>query len=95
KLREFGVFESNDQTLRLISHTAKKDIDQKQIFGLNLTYRTLAATIKYDCLITAISDLGYLTKGYYSEEARLVADIKLKLLQPYGVTSIDGKFKTI
>ncbi|MDE4957301.1 HD domain-containing protein, partial [Francisella tularensis subsp. holarctica] len=51
KLREFGGFESNAQTLRLISHTANKDIDQKQSFGLNLTFRTLAATIKYDCLI--------------------------------------------
>ncbi|MDE4938539.1 dehydrogenase, partial [Francisella tularensis subsp. holarctica] len=53
------------------------------------------AKINYDCLIPAISDLVYLTKGYYSEEARIVADIKHKLLQPYGVTSIDGKFKTI
>ncbi|MDE5041632.1 dehydrogenase, partial [Francisella tularensis subsp. holarctica] len=66
-----------------------------QSFGLNLTYRTLAATIKYYRLIPAIRDLVYLTKGYYSEEARLVADIKHKLLQPYGVTSKEGKFKTI
>ncbi|MDE4938583.1 dehydrogenase, partial [Francisella tularensis subsp. holarctica] len=43
----------------------------------------------------SISELGYLTKGYYSEDARLVADIKLKLLKPYCVNSIDGKFKTI
>ncbi|MBK2356456.1 dGTP triphosphohydrolase [Francisella hispaniensis] len=95
KMREFGGFESNAQTLRLISHTAKKDIDQKQSFGLNLTYRTLAATIKYDRLIPAISDLGKLTKGYYSEEAHLVADIKHKLLEPYGVANIDSEFKTI
>lgn len=95
KMREFGGFESNAQTLRLISHTAKKDIDQKQTFGLNLTYRTLAATIKYERLIPPISDLGKLTKGYYSEEAYLVANIKHKLLEPYGVTNIDGEFKTI
>ena len=95
KMREFGGFESNAQTLRLISHTAKKDIDQKQTFGLNLTYRTLAATIKYERLIPPISDLGKLTKGYYSEEAYLVANIKHKLLEPYGVTNIDSKFKTI
>ncbi|MDE5022968.1 dehydrogenase, partial [Francisella tularensis subsp. holarctica] len=59
-MRELGVFDSNAQTLRLIYHTAKKDIDQKQSGGLNLTYTNLAATIKYDCLIQAISDLGYL-----------------------------------
>ncbi|APC91934.1 MULTISPECIES: dGTP triphosphohydrolase [Francisella] len=95
KMRKFGGFESNAQTLRLISHTAKKDIDQKQTFGLNLTYRTLAATIKYDHLIPPISDLGKLTKGYYSEEAHLVADIKHKLLEPYGITTINAEFKTI
>ncbi|QWU99880.1 dGTP triphosphohydrolase [Francisella salimarina] len=94
KMRNFGGFESNAQTLRLISHTAKKDIDQKQTFGLNLTYRTLAATIKYDHLIPPISDLGKLTKGYYNEESRLVEDIKHKLLEPYGITTTEN-FKTI
>lgn len=92
KMKEFGGFESNAQTLRLISHTAKKDIDQKQNFGLNLTYRTLAATIKYDNLIPSI--LSKVTKGYYQEEAKLVNDIKQNLLKPYGVTKITG-FKTI
>ncbi|ASG67935.1 dehydrogenase [Francisella halioticida] len=94
KMRNFGGFESNAQTLRLISHTAKKDVDQKQSFGLNLTYRTLAATIKYDQLIPPISDLGKLTKGYYNEESKLVEDIKQKLLEPYSVTTIEN-FKTI
>lgn len=94
KMRNFGGFESNAQTLRLISHTAKKDIDQKQTFGLNLTYRTLAATIKYDQLIPPISDLGKLTKGYYNEESRLVEDIKQKLLEPYGRATVEN-FKTI
>ncbi|MED7789365.1 dGTP triphosphohydrolase [Francisella sp. 19X1-34] len=95
KMRNFGGFESNAQTLRLISHTAKKDVDQKQSFGLNLTYRTLAATIKYDNLIPPISDLGQLTKGYYNEEARLIDDIKQKLLQPYNLTPTENSFKTI
>ncbi|MED7818394.1 MULTISPECIES: dGTP triphosphohydrolase [unclassified Francisella] len=95
KMRNFGGFESNAQTLRLISHTAKKDVDQKQSFGLNLTYRTIASTIKYDNLIPPISDLGHLSKGYYNEESRLVEDIKQKLLEPYGVKSIEGSFKTI
>ncbi|WP_150466920.1 dGTP triphosphohydrolase [Francisella sp. SYW-9] len=93
KMHNFGGFESNAQTLRLISHTAKKDVDQKQSFGLNLTYRTLAATIKYDNLIP--SDLEHLTKGYYNEESRLVEDIKQKLLEPYNLKSIQGSFKTI
>jgi dGTPase len=95
KMRNFGGFESNAQTLRLISHTAKKDVDQKQSFGLNLTYRTLAATIKYDNLIPPISNLGQLTKGYYNEEARLIDDIKQKLLEPYNLTPAEGNFKTI
>ncbi|AJI47683.1 dNTP triphosphohydrolase [Francisella philomiragia] len=94
KMHNFGGFESNAQTLRLISHTAKKDIDQKQTFGLNLTYRTLAATIKYDQHIPPISDLGKLTKGYYHEESGLVEDIKQKLLEPYGRATIEN-FKTI
>ncbi len=94
KMHNFGGFESNAQTLRLISHTAKKDIDQKQTFGLNLTYRTLAATIKYDQHIPPISDLGKLTKGYYHEESGLVEDIKQKLLEPHGITTIEN-FKTI
>ncbi|KEI34654.1 putative dNTP triphosphohydrolase, associated with nucleotidase YfbR [Francisella sp. W12-1067] len=94
KMRNFGGFESNAQTLRLISHTAKKDIDQKQSFGLNLTYRTLAATIKYDCLIPPISEFGVLTKGYYNEEVKLVEDIKQKLLEPY-TTELNQPFKTI
>ena len=92
KMKEHGGFESNAQTLRLISHTAKKDIDQKQSFGLNLTYRTLAATMKYDNLIP--TDSSKVTKGYYQEEARLVNDIKQNLLKPYGVTTLED-FKTI
>ena len=92
KMKEHGGFESNAQTLRLISHTAKKDVDQKQSFGLNLTYRTLAATIKYDNLIP--TDSTKVTKGYYQEEARLVNDIKQNLLKPYGVTTVED-FKTI
>ncbi|MGQ4001700.1 dNTP triphosphohydrolase [Francisellaceae bacterium CB299] len=92
KMKEYGGFESNAQTLRLISHTAKKDVDQKQSFGLNLTYRTLAATIKYDNLIPI--DSIKVTKGYYQEEAMLVNDIKQNLLKPYGATTVDN-FKTI
>lgn len=92
KMQQYGGFESNAQTLRLISHTAKKDVDQKQSFGLNLTYRTLAATIKYENLIP--STPKKVTKGYYQEEAKLVSDIKQNLLKPYGVTTVDS-FKTI
>lgn len=92
KMKEFGGFESNAQTLRLISHTAKKDIDQKQSFGLNLTYRTLAATIKYDNLIPVKADK--VTKGYYQEESRLVENIKKSLLTNESTASNES-FKTI
>lgn len=92
KMQQYGGFESNAQTLRLISHTAKKDIDQKQSFGLNLTYRTLAATIKYDNQIPAISNK--VTKGYYQEEANLVSNIKEKLLKNYEKVG-PNNFKTI
>ncbi|QLE78860.1 dNTP triphosphohydrolase [Francisella sp. Scap27] len=92
KMKKFGGFESNAQTLRLISHTAKKDIDQKQSFGLNLTYRTLAATIKYDNLIP--EKAGKVTKGYYQEELRLVESIKKSLLSNKSIAS-DKSFKTI
>jgi dGTPase len=92
KMKKYGGFESNAQTLRLISHTAKKDIDNKQSFGLNLTYRTLAATIKYDKEVPKTSDTNKITKGYYAEESRLVDDIKNKLLKS---ASAPVTFKTI
>ncbi|MFC4892141.1 dGTP triphosphohydrolase [Pseudofrancisella aestuarii] len=96
KMQDYGGFESNAQTLRLISHTAKKDLLNKQNFGLNLTYRTLAATIKYDSLIPSNEPVIKVTKGYYQEEARLVTDIKQKLLEPHNIDPKEIKtFKTI
>ena len=100
KMKAFGGFEGNAQTLRILSRLEKK-IKHSVLFdgddraGMNLCYRTLAATIKYDNEIpfTRSKNSG-LTKGYYQSEAKLVAIIKDKVLRgksvPKGV-----KFKTI
>ena len=106
KMREAGGFEGNAQTLRLLAVTEKKvfrgerpieaGVDNR--LGLNLTYRTLAATLKYDRCIPEyiVSESAYPVKGYYNCEARLVNDIKSQVLKGYD-PSVVGQipFKTI
>ncbi|MDK1377234.1 MULTISPECIES: dGTP triphosphohydrolase [unclassified Sinorhizobium] len=61
-MRDFGGFEGNAQTLRILSTLEKKQTssDDSSLFdsdgndlrrGLNLTYRTLASVLKYDRII--------------------------------------------
>jgi dGTPase len=64
-MREFGGFEGNAQTLRILSRMEKKqtlqrsetgpvainDKGEEQRIGLNLTARALAAVLKYDAII--------------------------------------------
>lgn len=108
KMRQYGGFEGNAQTLRLIARLEKKitrtliaedntgiagsDGNDERV-GLNLTYRTLAAVLKYDRIIPAIRDNGEaLVKGYYAEEAEYVKRIK-KAVEPSAPP--DQPFKTI
>jgi dGTPase len=108
-MRNHGGFEGNAQTLRIVAHLEKKATfrspdgdfipiasDHRDLrCGLNLTFRSLAALLKYDQLIPERSsdrkEPGVM-KGYYAEEADLVRTIKEHVL---GTDEFTGKFKTI
>lgn len=85
-----GGFEGNAQTLRILARLEKKyhfvsadeewHVDNDARVGLALTYRTLAAVLKYDTVIEPPGQeppaRGRVTKGYYSSEMQLVSQIK-------------------
>jgi len=110
-MRGHGGFEGNAQTLRILSRLEKKahallkgselkvfsdeGIDQRR--GLGLTYRSLAAILKYD---NAIPERGEdrgegrthsVIKGYYKIDEELVARIKYAVIGE----NHESKFKTI
>ena len=104
-MRKKGGFEGNAQTLRILARLEKKELEAEEPedargseevrVGLNLTYRTLAAVLKYDKRIPrrrcAKADL---VKGYYESERKLVEKIKEKVCGVrHGVES--GAFKTV
>ncbi|KJJ83807.1 Deoxyguanosinetriphosphate triphosphohydrolase [Candidatus Omnitrophus magneticus] len=95
KMLEYGGFESNAQTLRILTKIEKKflikdsnvDIVTKNInkgkdirLGLNLSMRTLASILKYDSEIP-IKSLSRKKpqKGYYYTEREIVKTIKEKV----------------
>jgi len=103
-MKRYGGFEGNAQTLRILTVLEKKEpidaspygvaadgVDKRA--GLNLTYRTLAATLKYDKKIPVNrQNKKGLEKGYYESESNLVKTIKEKVTEKKGYRS---KFKTI
>lgn len=108
-MRDHGGFEGNAQTLRIVSRLEKKAaqvlgdgdvvpiVDGKDLrCGLNLTFRSLAALLKYDRTIPerdADRDTpGEVVKGYYADDADLVSKIKKNVL---GVQRSEMEFKTI
>ncbi|WP_375464334.1 dGTP triphosphohydrolase [uncultured Methylobacterium sp.] len=102
RMRQYGGFEGNAQTIRIISRLEKKSWDQNQVLtnemykndrrlGLNLSYRTIAATLKYDKEIPPTrSGTEKLVKGYYASESDLVKRVKAKVDPKW-----QGKFKTV
>ena len=102
-MRDFGGFEGNAQTLRILSRIEKKIKNEDRIegkefrHGLNLTYRALASILKYDNEIPFCknkrkeSEKNKPVKGYYATESDLVSKIKANVV---GADYI-GKFKTI
>jgi dGTPase len=100
-MRPYGGFEGNAQTLRIVTQLEKKryrsdtSCPLERRAGLNLTYRTLGAILKYDTEIEAdrTNDVK-VRKGYYSEDKVVVDDIK-KNVSPGNVFTKAKKFKTI
>ncbi|MCT2580706.1 MULTISPECIES: anti-phage deoxyguanosine triphosphatase [unclassified Mesorhizobium] len=100
KMRMYGGFEGNAQTLRILSRLEKKAKYEKPVdgdvrAGMNLCFRTLAAVLKYDVEIeTERPEATKPKKGYYASEAKIVADIKQKVL---GGTQVPANtnFKTV
>lgn len=105
-MKKYGGFEGNAQTLRILSKVEKKvqtETDpsdpcgvsisgEDRRLGLNLTYRSLAAILKYDSEIPKMRNPGgKLHKGYYASEKHLVDAIK----QHVGMPEASAGFKTI
>ena len=106
-MREYGGFEGNAQTLRILAKLEKKG-DKVEPYpaphkvdlrtGLNLTHRVLAAILKYDASIPISSHerpsefKDKAMKGYYKSEEKLVENIKCSV---FGATKYNRKFKTI
>lgn len=93
-MKDRGGFEGNAQALRILARLEKKEPQLSPEVGLNLTYRTLAATLKYDQPIPILREMGEtLVKGFYHSEQDLIAKIKKSVL---GVDAESGRpFKTI
>lgn len=101
KMRKYGGFEGNAQTLRLVTrlenrlgHRGSVQAVYNEPRGLNLTVGTLASILKYDRKRTSpeYDRHGNLLvmKGYYDEETETVEDIRARL----GVKP-DQKLNTI
>jgi dGTPase len=94
-MKPYGGFEGNAQTLRILSALEEKVRGGHPVasLGLNLTFRSLAAVLKYDQLIPKTRNAkAALCKGYYSEEAELVEFVKNAVSQSRRRPS---KFKTL
>ena len=82
-MKDYGGFEGNAQTLRILAVLEEKvrgklqDDEMDVSFGLNLTLRSLAAILKYDNEIPANRESAPKPiKGYYHDQADLVGMIK-------------------
>lgn len=107
KMVDFGGFEGNAQTLRLLTKIEKRHLIENtelgidsegkdKRIGLNLTARSIASILKYDNKIpetkaTRKGQEGPI-KGYYSTEASVVDKVKEKIC---GGQKPQKSFKTV
>lgn len=102
-MKQWGGFEGNAQTLRILSRLEKYETPpnfsgvhnergEDCRVGLNLTYRTLASILKYDKKIPTRSKREKIVKGYYNSEERLVEKIKKNIL---SIVDCSVHFKVI
>lgn len=110
---EYGGFEGNAQTLRVLSRLEKKQTlsyphkDETPLtvahgqdcrVGLNLTFRSMAAILKYDYQIPRNTDARreaqnekHAVKGYCFSERELVSEIRSRA----AGKNFEGKMKTV
>jgi dGTPase len=94
-MRAHGGFEGNAQSLRIVAHLEKKIRRDDETFGLDLSYRTLAAILKYDKKISrSRRKTAKLMKGYYLTEEALVRNIRQAVVGNKSIGS-SRKFKTV
>lgn len=97
-MKSCGGFEGNAQTLHIITGLEKKEIDDDNKYGLNLTVRSIASALKYDEEIPIYRDANAgLVKGYYACDKEVVDIVKEKLNFEKTLSSGKAKvkFKTI
>lgn len=103
-MKQWGGFEGNAQTLRILAVSEKKSTLDGEFegvtkegldvrIGLNLTFRSLASILKYDKVIPhSRNDSDKLIKGYYPSEKDLVEKIRNHIAPSLSATS---QLKTI
>lgn len=107
KMKDFGGFESNAQTLRILTKTEKKHLiantelgidsdGYDRRVGLDLTVRSIGSILKYDKMIPATAeernDNRSPIKGYYATESGIVKIVKEKIV---GSKKCESPFKTV
>ena len=90
KMAAFGGFEGNAQTLRIISRLEKKvqglrpEGGWDDRLGLDLSYRAILTTLKYDKAIPLSGAKDKVAKGYYWDDKHLVDAAKVAVLGKVG-----------
>lgn len=97
-MSDFGGFEGNAQTLRIIARLEKREApscDLSAKSGLNLTYRSIASLLKYNQEIpykrSDRTDPDRLAKGYYGSERSLIQSVQ----QAVAPGASQADFKTV